>query len=55
MTKEKESLPSLDDKHFNDLKTLLAQMHNIDLNSVLIEFDKEGRMHVTGKRIDVRV
>lgn len=42
-------LPSLDEKHLAALKKLLAETHGLVENTILVEFDAEGRMHVTAK------
>lgn len=45
-----EGLPSLDEKHLAALKKLLAETHDLVENTVHVQFDAEGRMHVTAKK-----
>lgn len=44
------TLPSLDEKHLAALKKLLAETHDLVENTVHVQFDTEGRMHVTAKK-----
>lgn len=44
------TLPSLDEKHLAALKKLLAETHDLIENTVHVQFDAEGRMHVTAKK-----
>lgn len=44
------TLPSLDEKHLAALKKLLAETHDLIENTVNVEFDAEGRMHVTARK-----
>jgi hypothetical protein len=44
------TLPSLDEKHLAALKKLLAETHDLVENTVHVQFDAEGRMHVTAKK-----
>lgn len=39
-----------DEKHLENLKKLLADMHDLELESLHVEFDASGRMHVTAKK-----
>lgn len=41
---------SPEEKHLKDLKKLLAETHNLVLESIHIEFEASGRMHVTAKK-----
>ena len=43
-------MKSLDDKHLEQLKKLLADTHDLVLDSIHVEFDASGRMHVTAKK-----
>jgi hypothetical protein len=45
-----KGLQSLDDKNLAALKKLLAETYDLVENSVLVEFDAEGRMHVTARK-----
>lgn len=45
-----ETLPSLDEKHLAALKKLLAETYDLVENTVHVQFDAEGRMHVTAKK-----
>lgn len=45
-----EGLPSLDEKHLAALKKLLAETHDLIENTIHVQFDAEGRMHVTAKK-----
>lgn len=36
--------------HFDQLKKLLAETHDLMLDSIHVEFDASGRMHVTAKK-----
>lgn len=45
-----EGIPSLDEKHLAALKKLLAETHNLVEDTIHIQFDAEGRMHVTAKK-----
>lgn len=45
-----EGLPSLDEKHLSALRKLLAETHDLVENTVHVQFDAEGRMHVTAKK-----
>lgn len=44
------TLPSLDDKHLAALKKLLADTYDLIESTVHVQFDAEGRMHVTAKK-----
>lgn len=44
------TLPSLDEKHLAALKKLLAETHDLIENTVHVQFDAEGRMHVTARK-----
>lgn len=44
------TLPSLDEKHLTALKKLLAETHDLVEDTVHVQFDAEGRMHVTAKK-----
>lgn len=44
------TLPSLDEKHLAALKKLLAETHDLIENTIHVQFDAEGRMHVTAKK-----
>lgn len=44
------TLPALDEKHLGQLKKLLADTYDLQLESVHVEFDASGRMHVTGRK-----
>lgn len=43
-------MKSLDDKHLEQLKKLLAETHDLVLDSIHVEFDASGRMHVAAKK-----
>lgn len=43
-------MKSLDEKHLAALKKLLAETHDLVENTVHVQFDAEGRMHVTAKK-----
>lgn len=43
-------MKSLDDKHLEQLKKLLAETYDLVLDSILVEFDASGRMHVTARK-----
>lgn len=43
-------MTALDDKHLEQLRKLLAETHDLMLESVHVEFDASGRMHVTGRK-----
>lgn len=45
-----ETIPSLDEKHLAALKKLLAETHDLIENTVHVQFDAEGRMHVTARK-----
>lgn len=45
-----EGLPSLDEKHLAALKKLLAETHDLIENTIHVQFDAEGRMHVTARK-----
>lgn len=45
-----KGLPSLDEKHLAALKKLLAETHDLVESSIHVQFDAEGRMHVTAKK-----
>jgi DNA-directed RNA polymerase alpha subunit len=44
------TLPSLDEKHIAELKKLLATEYDLIENTIHVQFDAEGRMHVTAKQ-----
>ena len=44
------TLPSLDEKHIAELKKVLAEMYDLVENTVHVQFDAEGRMHVTARQ-----
>lgn len=44
------TLPSLDEKHLAALKKLLAETYDLVETTVNVQFDAEGRMHVTAKK-----
>jgi hypothetical protein len=45
-----KGLPSLDEHHLAALKKLLAETHDLIESTVHVQFDAEGRMHVTAKK-----
>lgn len=45
-----KTLPSLDEKHLAALKKLLAETYDLVETTVHVQFDAEGRMHVTAKK-----
>ena len=45
-----KGLPSLDEKHLSALKKLLAETYDLIESTVHVQFDAEGRMHVTAKK-----
>lgn len=44
------TLPSLDEKQLAALKKLLAETHDLIENTIHVQFDAEGRMHVTARK-----
>lgn len=47
------TIPSLDEKHLAALKKLLAETHDLVEDTIHVQFDAEGRMHVTAKKNSV--
>jgi hypothetical protein len=45
-----KGLSTKDQKHLDALKKLLAEVHGLELESLHVEFDASGRMHVTAKK-----
>lgn len=43
-------MKSLDDKHLEQLKKLLVETHDLVEDTVHVQFDAEGRMHVTARK-----